>query len=160
VLATGLVVWASVLTFGLTDGLEHALRTSGDELDLIVLRQGSTDETSSGIEQQVAREVENLDGIERDAEGKPLCSVEFVTILTKPRRGDGGTTNLIIRGLEQVGRALRPDFKIVKGRDIQPGLNEAITSAAVPESGAGREAGDQQGEFRGRRLLRGRWQFG
>ena len=51
VLGTGLVVWASVLTFGLTDGLEHALRISSNDLDLIVLRKGSTEETSSGIEQ-------------------------------------------------------------------------------------------------------------
>ena len=40
VLGTGLVVWASVLTFGLTDGLEHALSISSNDLDLIVLRQG------------------------------------------------------------------------------------------------------------------------
>ena len=26
VIATGLVVWATVLTFGMTDGLEHALQ--------------------------------------------------------------------------------------------------------------------------------------
>ena len=30
VLGTGLVVWASVLCFGLTDGLQYALRVSGD----------------------------------------------------------------------------------------------------------------------------------
>lgn len=128
VLGTGLVVWASVLTFGLTDGLEHALQISGHDLDLIVLRKGATDESSSGIEQKVARQVANLPGIQRDATGQPMCSVEFVTILTRPRRGDGGTTNLIVRGLEPVGRSLRPDFTIVQGRDLRPGVNEAITS--------------------------------
>lgn len=133
VLGTGLVVWASVLTFGLTDGLEHALTISSNELDLIVLRQGSTDETSSGIEQRIAREIENLEGIQTDEKGKPLCSVEFVTILTRPRRGDGGTTNLIVRGLEMVGRDLRPGFRITEGRDINPGVNEAITSRRMAE---------------------------
>lgn len=133
VLGTGLVVWASVLTFGLTDGLEHALKISSNDLDLIVLRKGATDETSSGIEQRIAREVENLEGIARNENGEPLCSVEFVTILTRPRRGDGGTTNLIVRGLESVGRELRPGFRIAKGRDINPGLNEAITSERMAE---------------------------
>jgi len=133
VLATALLVWVTVLTFGMSDGVDHALRATGDARDLIVLRQGASDETSSGIEQRVAREVETLEGIQRDAEGRPLCSVEFVTILTRPRRGGGGTTNLIVRGLEQVGRALRPDFQIVEGRDIQPGRNEAITSRQMAQ---------------------------
>ncbi len=133
VIGTGLVVWATVLTFGLTDGLEYALRVTGDPLDLIVLRKGTTDETSSTIEPQMAREIATLPGIAVDAQGQPLCSAEYVTILTKPRRGDGGTTNLIVRGLQPVGRALRPDFKIVEGRDVNPGVNEAITSRQMAQ---------------------------
>lgn len=128
VLGIGLVVWATVLSFGLADGLEHTLLITGDDLDLIVLRKGSQDEVSSGIPQSVARELATLPGIARDNEGQPLCSMEFVTILTKLRRGDGGTTNLIVRGLDPLGRQLRPDFKIVEGRDVRAGLNEAITS--------------------------------
>lgn len=133
VLGTALVVWASVLSFGLTEGLEHALMITGNKLDLIVLRKGSQDEGSSGLEQKVTRQISTLEGIARDADGKPMCSVEFVTILTQPRRGDGGTTNLIVRGLEQSGRALRPGFRITEGRDIKPGVNEAITSRAMAE---------------------------
>lgn len=133
VVGTGLVVWATVLTFGLTDGLDHALRISGDKLDLIVLRKGTTEETASNIDQKLAKEITNLDGIARDNAGEPMCSSEFVTILTKPRRGNGGTTNLIIRGLQQGGRDLRPGFRIVRGRDVRPGLNEAITSERMAD---------------------------
>ncbi len=128
VLGTGLVVWASVLTLGMIDGLTHALTITGYDLDLIVLRKGSQDETSSGIEQRIAREVAAVPGIARDADGQPMCSVEYVTILSKPRRNNGGTTNLIVRGLEQPGRGLRPGFRIIAGRDLKPGVNELITS--------------------------------
>lgn len=133
VVGTGLVVWATVLSFGLSDGLEHALSISGDDLDLIVLRKGSTEETSSTINQDLAKEIATLDGIARDDAGQPMCSAEFVTILTKPRRHNGGTTNLIIRGLQEGGRGLRPDFQIVRGRDVRPGLNEVITSQRMAE---------------------------
>lgn len=133
VLGTALVVWASVLSFGLTEGLEHALLISGNKLDLIVLRKGSQDETSSGLEQKITRQISTLEGIARDAKGQPMCSAEFVTILTQPRRNNGGTTNLIVRGLEQAGRALRPGFQITEGRDIKPGVNEAIASRAMAE---------------------------
>jgi putative ABC transport system permease protein len=133
VLAIGLVVWASVLTFGLIDGLQHALRTTGDPLDLIILRKGANDETSSSITAQAATEIANLAGVARAGDGQPLCSSEFVTILTKPRRNDGGTTNLIVRGLDEVGRQLRPDFRIAAGRDLKPGVNEAITSRSMAQ---------------------------
>jgi putative ABC transport system permease protein len=133
VVGTGLVVWATVLTFGLTDGLEHALRISGEPLDVIVLRKGANDETSSSITESLATEISSLEGIAIDANGKPMCSGEYVTILTKPRRGNGGTTNLIVRGLEPVGRLVRPNFKIVQGRDLKPGVNELITSRRMAE---------------------------
>jgi putative ABC transport system permease protein len=133
VLGTALVVWASVLTFGLVDGLEHALTTTGDPLDMIIMRKGANDETSSSIEAKAASEIANLPGIALGDNGEKLCSSEFVTILTKPRRKNGGTTNLIVRGIEPVGKFLRPSFKIVEGRDFKPGVNEAITSRSMAE---------------------------
>lgn len=128
VIGTGMVVWAMALTFGLTDGLEHALKISGHPRDVIVLRKGADNETGSTIDGTAADQIATLPGIEKSAGGGPLCAKEFVTILIKPRRNNGGTTNLIVRGVEPVSRDLRPDFKIVKGRDFKPGLNEAVTS--------------------------------
>lgn len=157
-LVIALVVWSAVLTFGLIDGLEHALRVGGHPLDLIVMRKGSQEETSSGIEQPIAREVATLDGIARDAEGRPMCSVEYVTILSKPRRNNAETTNLIVRGLEQEGRGLRPGFRAVEGRDIQPGINEAITSCRMAERFENLRRGEklEVDQADGRRLLRSR----
>lgn len=131
VLATGLVVLVTVLCFGMISGLERALRISGDPLDVIVFRKGSNDETGSMLTSQQAREIATLAGIARSDDNQPLCSSEFVSIVTKPRRNNGGTVNMIIRGLEQVGRELRPKFQIVEGRDLQSGKNEAITSRAM-----------------------------
>jgi putative ABC transport system permease protein len=112
VVATGLVVWATVLTFGLTDGLEHALKITGDPTDLIALRPGSNDEMGSTIDPQAARDIANLPQIARSAEG-------------------GSVTNLVVRGIDPIGRLLRPNFTIVMGRDLQPGVNEAITSESM-----------------------------
>jgi len=49
VLGTGLVVWSSCILFGLVEGLQHSLTVSGDPLDLIILRKGSSTETTSGF---------------------------------------------------------------------------------------------------------------
>ena len=48
VLGTGMIVWSSCALFCLVEGLQHSLTLSGDPLDLIVLRKGSTSETVSG----------------------------------------------------------------------------------------------------------------
>ena len=130
---TGLVVWASILSFGLADGLEHALMVSADELDLVVLRKGAQDEPSSGFEKRVADEISTLEGIARDSDGQPMCSAEYVITLMRPRRGDNGTTNLMVRGIKEIGRSLRPGFRIVEGRDIESGKNEAITSRRMAQ---------------------------
>ncbi|MDA8744626.1 ABC transporter permease [Rubripirellula amarantea] len=131
--AIGVVVFASVLTFGMIDGIENALTSSGDSEDLIIMRQGSNDEMSSTVDPNVARELVNLPGIAASQDGQPLASREFVTILIKPRRGGDGTANVIVRGLDTIGRSLRPKFKIVEGRDIQPGVNEVITSRNIAD---------------------------
>lgn len=131
VIATALVVLVTVLVFGLLDGLKYALRVSGDPLDIIVFRPGSDNEISSNLTPQQGREINALPGIARNDKNEPMCSAEFVTILTKPRRNNGGTTNLIVRGLETVGRELRPGYKIVEGRDVEPGKNEVVTSRSM-----------------------------
>ncbi len=130
-LAIGIVVCASVLTFGMIEGIEHALTSSGDATDLIIMRKGSNNELSSTIAPTAARDLINLDGIAKDAQGQPLASREFITVLIQPRRNAGGTANVIVRGLDKVGRELRPNFTIVEGRDLEAGVNELIVSKSI-----------------------------
>ena len=70
VLGTALVVWSSCILFGLVDGLQHSLKVSGDPLDLIVLRKGATNETSSGFDKAKADDLATLGGIARDESGQ------------------------------------------------------------------------------------------
>lgn len=131
-LFTGLLVCASVLVVGLVDGLMGAFTVSADEQKLIFLRKGSDNETSSEIIGETASRLGTLEGVATDAAtGLRMWSAESVTIQTKPRRGDTIAVNLIVRGMTEPGRTLRPGFKIVKGRDLRSGTNEAITSPSI-----------------------------
>ena len=56
----------------MVEGLEHSLTISGDPLDLIVMRKGSSTETTGGFETAKADELLNLPGIARDEQGHPL----------------------------------------------------------------------------------------
>jgi putative ABC transport system permease protein len=133
-LFTGLLVCASVLVFGLVDGLMHAFTISADEQKLYVLRKGADNETNSQMDGETARKLQTLEGIATDAgTGGPMASAEVLSIQAKPRRGDTIAVNLIVRGMKQQGRSLRPGFRIVEGRDLRSGTNEAITSRSIAE---------------------------
>ena len=127
------VVWASILSLGLLEGIGHSLRVSGDPNDLIILRQGSTNEMSSTIDGSTAQEISTIQGVMSSDGGAPLVSAELVTATTSPRRWNLGDSNVVIRGMTTVGSTLRPEFKIVEGRFFKPGLYEAITSRRMAE---------------------------
>src|SRR4051794_30283088 len=130
VLGTAMVVWSSCILFGLVEGLQHSLNVSGDPLDLIILRKGSTTETNSGFGEDKALEVANLPGIARDESGQPLASFEVINIPVA-KRVDGTRTNLIIRGVDPAGPKLRPGFQIVEGRMLVPGRGECVVSKTL-----------------------------
>src|SRR5271154_1549304 len=111
VLGTGLVVWSSCILFGLVEGLEHSLSISGDPLDLIVMRKGSSTETTGGFETSKADEILILPGILRDKAGQPLAAKELLNIPIAERE-NGTKTNIIIRGVQPASRQLRPNFTI------------------------------------------------
>jgi putative ABC transport system permease protein len=130
ILGTGLVVWSSCILFGLVDGLQHSLLISGDPLDLLILRKGSSTETTSGFNTSKADEIATLAGILRDEKGQPLAASELVYIPVAERL-NGSRTNIIVRGVMPASRGLRPQFTIVQGRDMVPGKGECIISRSL-----------------------------
>lgn len=130
VLGTGMIVWSSCILFSLVEGLQHSLEVSGDPLDLIVLRKGSTNEVNGGFDKDKADSLVTLDGIARDRSGRPLAALEILNIPVV-ERNDGTRTNIIIRGVSEASRALRPGFTIVQGRDLEPGRGECVVSRNV-----------------------------
>ena len=137
----GLIIMALTVVWGLEQGLQRVFAVGGDPANLLVMRQGSSTETTSGILDENARLVELAEGVDKGADGKPLASGEMVIIINQARRGAkagtrGGSTwaqgaNIIVRGIGPAGVALRPNLKIVQGRMFEPGKNEAITSRSM-----------------------------
>ncbi len=140
VIGTGLVVWSSCILFGLVEGLEYSLRISGDPLDLIVMRKGSSTETTGGFETAKADDIVILPGIARGPDGQPLAAKELLNIPIAERE-DGSKTNVIIRGVQPASRVLRPDFKIVAGRDFVDGKGECIVSKRMSARFKGAQVG-------------------
>ena len=127
VMGTALIVWSSCILFSMVEGLQHSRDVSGDPLDMIILRKGSNNETDGGFELDKADTMVSLPGVAADPKLGPLVSREIVNIPTMDR-ATGSRANVIVRGLDPVGRLLRRDFAITAGRDLEPGKGEAIVS--------------------------------
>ena len=140
IVGTALLVASSCILFGLVEGLEYSLKISGDPLDLIILRKGSSNETTGGFESAKADQILTLPGIERDPTGAPLAAKELLNI-ANGERANGTRNNLIIRGVQPASRALRPDFKVVAGRDFVEGRGECIVSKLVSRRYKGGQIG-------------------
>ncbi len=140
VLGTGLVVWSSCILFGLVDGLEHSLTISGDPLDLIVMRKGSTNETTGGFESSKADDLLNLPGIARDVDGRPMAAKELLNIPIAERQ-NGTRTNIIVRGVQAASPKLRPNFRIITGTFPAEGKGECIVSPSLSKRFKGAQVG-------------------
>jgi putative ABC transport system permease protein len=143
IVSTALAVGASVFAFGLSAGLDQTLQVSAGPLDIIVLRQGSSSETASGVSEAIARQIMALPGIDTDKDGKPIAAPELVVVTYIPRRGNGGSANVTIRGVLPASRSLREGLKIVAGRDFTPGVREAIVSRKLASRFEGLGMGEQ-----------------
>jgi putative ABC transport system permease protein len=155
VLVTALVVGSTCILFAMVEGLRHSQTLSGDPLDLLVLRKGSSSETNSGFALERAQEIATLPGIARggpdaeggpgegvpDARGKPLVAAELLNIPVMPR-ADGTRANIIVRGVEPTSHALRPHFRIIRGRFFEPGRGECIVAVGLAGRFRGASVGD------------------
>jgi putative ABC transport system permease protein len=131
-LGIALVVGVFNLVMALYRGMEATYINTGDARNLIVLRKGSTAESSSQIGRDEARRVKYLDGIVRNAQNQPLASAEIIVLINLERVG-GGTANVLVRGIGPVGIELRPQVRVIAGRMFHPGLRECLVSKRIAD---------------------------
>jgi putative ABC transport system permease protein len=132
-LGIALVVAVFIFVRALAHGMESTYISTGDERNLIVLRKGSTAESSSQIDREQARRIKYLTGIARDEHDEPLASAEIIVLILLDRIGGTGTANVLVRGISPVALALRPHVQIAEGRMLHPGLHECIVSRRIAE---------------------------
>ncbi len=128
VLGVALVVAVYVLVQSLAAGLERASSNTGDTNNVMIVRNGSTAESSSQVMRGQFRLMQYFPEIERDANGQPLVSADVVVLVNLPRREDPGEAHVLIRGVSPQGIALRPQVRLVDGGWFTPGRRELVVS--------------------------------
>jgi putative ABC transport system permease protein len=138
----GLTVAVFLLVMALARGIDMTLSTSGEPLNLMVLRQGSTAELNSTVTREQFNDLIYLDGVERE-DDKPLATAEITTLIYKPRKGMTQGSNVTVRGVGPMSFKLRSGFETIAGRVFQPGLTEAVVSKRIAERFQGLDIGDK-----------------
>lgn len=138
----GLTVGVFLMVMALARGIDLTLTSSGEPLNLIVLREGSTAELNSSVSRENLSNLMYLDGIVREGD-QPMVAPELLTLIYKARKGLSQGSNVTIRGVGAMSNKLRSGFKTVAGRTFQPGLAEAIVPRRIADRFQGLDVGDK-----------------
>jgi putative ABC transport system permease protein len=142
ILGIALVVAVYVMVNALAVGLEKNSGNTGDPRNLMIVRKGSTAESSSQVTLEQFRAIQYLDGVERDASGTPLASADVLILISLPRRELDGEANVLVRGIGPAGIALRPQVQLVAGRWFKPGKREVVVARKLATRFAHMDLGD------------------
>jgi putative ABC transport system permease protein len=151
--ALGIALTVAVLLaiMALVEGLRTSLAATGNPLQVLVLRKGSTSELTSNFNRSAYQDLKYKPGIAKTKSGEPMASLEMVTVimLESPDKPEG--INITLRGLLPVGVEMRDNLRIVQGRMFETGKREAIvgkgTADRYPMAGVGRKLRFGRGEW-------------
>jgi putative ABC transport system permease protein len=129
-LGIGLTVAVLVADLALVNGLKQAFQSTGNPLQVLVLRKGGTAELSSAMSREVYQDLKTNPGIARDAGGQPMASLEMVAVISLAGIDSPNGMSLSLRGLDPVGRQLR-NVRVVDGRWFQAGRREIVVGRSV-----------------------------
>ncbi|HEY8228614.1 MAG TPA: ABC transporter permease [Pyrinomonadaceae bacterium] len=138
----GLTVAVFLLVMALARGIDLTLSSSGEPLNVIVVREGSTAELNSSVTRENFNDLIYLDGVTREGD-QPLATGEIITLIYKARKGQSQGSNVTVRGVGPMSFKLHSGFEVVSGRSFQPGLTEAVVSKRIAERFQGLDVGDK-----------------
>lgn len=124
-LGIGMVVFVLAAALMLSDGIKRTLGKGGRPDNAIVLRKGSDAEMASGIDLEALKLIAAAPGVRRGEHGRPLLAGEVI-VMVIGEKGDGGLSNVTVRGVPDGAAALRPELVVREGRAPRPGTNEVM----------------------------------
>lgn len=131
-LGIALVVFVLASSQMLANGIEKTMSQSGSLDKAFIIRKGSDNELSSGIETRHLGVVLSAPGVKRNAGGEPIGAGEVMVVLTLERpSSDGQVSNVQLRGVSPKSFELRPEIRVTEGRPAKPGTDEVIVGRRI-----------------------------
>ncbi len=143
ILGVALVVAVYILVQALAVGLEKSSRNTGDPRNVMIVRKGSTAESSSQVTREQLRLIQYWPEIARTEAGQPIISADVLVLINLMRRDNQGEANVLMRGITPVGMELRPQVSLVEGRWFAPGKREVVVAKKLSVRMANFEIGQK-----------------
>ncbi len=143
ILGVALVVTVFILLNAMAAGLEKSSANTGDPRNVMIVRKGSTAESSSVVTLDQFKLIQYLPQIAHDPQDKPIISADLAVIINLPRRDGAGEANVTMRGVTPMGKALRPQVKLISGRWFVPGKRETVVSVKMAKRFADTDIGQK-----------------
>ena len=139
------VVGVLVALLAMAEGYSQTLRATGSADTVVVMRGASASEVMSVMDHDSVVQIAQTAGIARDAKGQPIASDEIVVAANLPIMGGVGDeeSSVQLRGVGEQAWAVRPQVKIVEGRNFKPGLRELIVGRGAAKQFAGMTPGQE-----------------
>jgi putative ABC transport system permease protein len=131
ILGIGIVVAVYMVMQTMAAGIEKSSQDTGDPRNIMLVRKGSTAESSSQVYREQLSLFNYFPQIARGENGRPLLSADVVVLLSLPRRDGSGEANVLVRGISPTGRDLRPQVSLTQGRWFVPGKREVVVSGRL-----------------------------
>jgi ABC-type transport system, involved in lipoprotein release, permease component len=135
------VVGVLVALLAMAEGYRQTVSNTGNDETAIVLRGGSSAELNSVVDREAITVIERAPQIARDAEGRPLASPELLVAANLPLRGGKDDGSVTLRGVGPMAWAVRPNVKLVAGRQFEPGRRELVVGTSAQRQFADLEVG-------------------
>ncbi len=142
-LGIALTVATAIFIMALLAGLDRAFGTTGDPLNVLVLRKGSTSELAAGgVSRDAMQTLKELPGVAKNSQGEALASGEDILVIVLPRKDGTGEVNVTTRFLTPLGIQMRPKIKLAAGRWFNPGQHEVVVSKSINQRFSRANIGD------------------
>ncbi|HXA07475.1 MAG TPA: ABC transporter permease [Bryobacteraceae bacterium] len=142
-LGIGLTVAVLLAILALVGGLKTSLQSSGNPLQVLVLRKGGTSELSSVVTPANFQDMKFKSGITRTSSGQPMASLEMVTVIDLESVDAPQGINVTLRGITPVGIEMRDHLKLVSGRWFQSGRREVVVGESIGKRFPGARIGQR-----------------
>ena len=127
-----LVVFVLGASQMLSTGIRQTITSAGNADQAIVLEHDARSEVGSRMDQAAAGLVAAAPGVKRNGAGQVMVTQESVAHLMLQSLVDASRiSTLQVRGVSANVFELRPEARIIAGRPIQPGTDEALVGKAV-----------------------------
>lgn len=143
VVGTAGVVAVLISVLAMSLGFRTTINGDASFDRVMVLSRGATAENESSLSRENVAAVMNAAGIKHDARDRPLISAELMLVAPVARKRDHSDVYVTLRGVGPQYFVVRPELKLVAGRQFRAGNQELLVGASAGGQFEGLEIGNR-----------------